>query len=86
MATALNFSKLPPLKALRGFESTARLCSYRKAAKELNLTHPAISHQIQALEKDLGAKLFVREGRQAVLTTEGRTLLPGRSRSIGNTD
>ncbi len=76
MATALNFSKLPPLKALRGFESTARLCSYRKAAKELNLTHPAISHQIQALEKDLGAKLFVREGRQAVLTTEGERFYP----------
>ena len=76
MATALNFSKLPPLKALRGFESTARLCSYRKAAKELNLTHPAISHQIQALEKDLGVKLFVREGRQAVLTTEGERFYP----------
>lgn len=76
MATALNFSKLPPLKALRGFESTARLCSYRKAAKELNLTHPAISHQIQALEKDLGVKLFVREGRQAVLTPEGERFYP----------
>jgi LysR family glycine cleavage system transcriptional activator len=76
MATALNFSKLPPLKALRGFESTARLCSYRKAAKELNLTHPAISHQIQSLEKNLGVKLFVREGRQAVLTPEGERFYP----------
>ena len=76
MATSLNFTKLPPLKALRGFESTARLCSYRKAAKELNLTHPAISHQIQSLEKDLGVKLFVREGRQAVLTPEGERFYP----------
>ncbi len=76
MATALNFTKLPPLKALRGFESTARLCSYRKAAKELNLTHPAISHQIQALEKNLGVKLFTREGRQAVLTPEGERFYP----------
>ena len=50
MATTLNFPKLPPLKALRGFESTARMRSFRKAAEELNLTHPAISHQIRSLE------------------------------------
>jgi len=76
MATSLNYSKLPPLKALRGFESTARLSSYRKAAKELNLTHPAISHQIRALEKNLGVNLFFREGRQAVLSSEGEKFYP----------
>ena len=76
MATSLNYPKLPPLKALKGFESTARLCSYRKAAKELNLTHPAISHQIQSLEQNLGVKLFVREGRQAVLTAAGERFYP----------
>lgn len=76
VARALNFPKLPPLKALRGFESTARLCSYRKAAKELNLTHPAISHQIRALEKSLGVKLFIREGHQALLTPEGERFYP----------
>lgn len=76
MAAPLNFTKLPPMKALRGFESTARLYSYRKAAKELNLTHPAISHQIQLLEKNLGVKLFVRQGRQAVLTPEGERFYP----------
>ena len=76
MATSLNLGKLPPLKALKGFESTARLCSYRKAAEELNLTHPAISHQIQALEENLGVRLFVREGRQAVLTVEGERFYP----------
>jgi LysR family glycine cleavage system transcriptional activator len=76
MAKSLDFPKLPPLKALRGFESTARLSSYRKAAIELNLTHPAISHQIRALEKNLGVKLFVRKGRQAVLTAEGERFYP----------
>jgi LysR family glycine cleavage system transcriptional activator len=76
MASSLDLPKLPPLKALRGFESTARLCSYRKAAEELNLTHPAISHQIQALEKSLEVKLFVREGRRAVLTPEGERFYP----------
>ena len=54
MATTLDYPKLPPLKALKGFESTARLGSFRKAAEELKLTHPAISHQVQSLEKNLG--------------------------------
>jgi LysR family glycine cleavage system transcriptional activator len=76
MPPSLDFPKLPPLKALKGFESTARLGSFRKAAEELNLTHPAISHQIQSLEKDLGVKLFVRKGRQAVLTPEGERFYP----------
>jgi len=76
MVTSLNFPKLPPLKALRGFESTARMRSFRKAAEELNLTHPAISHQIRSLEKNLGVKLFAREGRQAVLTPEGERFYP----------
>ncbi len=76
MTTSLNFPKLPPLKALKGFESTARLGSFREAARELNLTHPAISHQIQSLEGNLGVKLFVREGRRAVLTPEGKRFYP----------
>ena len=76
MATSLDFPKLPPLKALKGFESTARLHSFRKAAEELNLTHPAISHQVQSLEKNLGVKLFARQGRQAVLTPEGERFYP----------
>lgn len=76
MATALDYPKLPPLKALRGFESTARLGSFRKAAEELKLTHPAISHQIQSLESNLGVKMFVREGRLAALTPEGERFYP----------
>jgi len=76
MASPLDYPKLPPLKALRGFESTARLYSFRKAAEELNLTHPAISHQVQSLEKNLGVKLFVREGRQAILTPAGERFYP----------
>ena len=76
MTTSLDFSKLPPMKALKGFEATARLGSFRKAGEELNLTHPAISHQIQSLEQSLGVKLFIREGRQAVLTSEGKRFYP----------
>ncbi|WP_261842671.1 LysR substrate-binding domain-containing protein [Aliamphritea ceti] len=73
---AIDLRKLPPLKALKGFEAAARLQSVRGAAEELNLTHPAISHQIHTLEADLGVKLFARQGRNVVLTEAGEALYP----------
>lgn len=53
---------LPPLKALRVFEACVRLGSFTKAARELNVGQPAVSHQIQALEDDIGLRLFHRMG------------------------
>lgn len=76
MERILDPKKLPPLKALKGFESTARLLSFRQAAQELNITHPAISHQIQSLEESLGVKLFIRGGRKLSLTPEGYNYYP----------
>jgi len=67
----LDLRKLPPLKSLKGFEATARLQSVRAAAQELNLTHPAVSHQIQTLENALAVKLFTRHGRAIRLSNEG---------------
>ena len=60
--------QLPPLKSLRVFEACVRLGSFSKAAKELNVGQPAISHQIRALEQDLGIKLFGRQGTRAIPT------------------
>jgi LysR family glycine cleavage system transcriptional activator len=61
----------PPLNSLRAFEATARLLSFQQAAKELNVTHSAISHQIKKLEMDLEASLFLRQGRTIQLTEVG---------------
>ncbi|KLN59917.1 hypothetical protein WH96_14395 [Kiloniella spongiae] len=72
MAGQIDLKKLPPLKALKGFEVAARLLSFRGAAGELNLTHTAISHQIKVLEEDLNVELFQRDGRGVKLTTEGQ--------------
>ncbi|MCJ8340293.1 MAG: LysR substrate-binding domain-containing protein [Pseudomonadales bacterium] len=71
MAKKIDLRKLPPLKSLKGFEATARLLSVRGAAEELNLTHPAVSHQIQVIEKALAVKLFSRAGRNIRLTDAG---------------
>ena len=63
---------LPPLTALRAFESAARLSSFTRAARELHVTPAAISHQIRGLEKYLGVTLFRRTGRRLELTDQGR--------------
>jgi LysR family transcriptional regulator, glycine cleavage system transcriptional activator len=68
---------LPPLSALRAFESTARHMSFSRAADELHVTPAAISHQIHALEQDLGVRLFHRMNRSIELTASARVLLPG---------
>ena len=65
-------SHLPPLPALRAFESTARLGSVTRAAEELHLTHSAISHQLRALEDLIGVALFSRENKNMSLTPAGR--------------
>ncbi|HEY3255774.1 MAG TPA: transcriptional regulator GcvA [Polyangiaceae bacterium] len=63
--------RLPPMQALRAFEAAARVQSLTKAAESLHLTHGAISHQIKALEEDLGVRLVERAGRGIRLTDEG---------------
>ncbi|MEH6405443.1 MAG: LysR substrate-binding domain-containing protein [Sneathiella sp.] len=69
-------SRLPPLKPLRAFEATARTGSVTTAAKELNVTHSAISHQIKTLETSLGLKLFDRNFQRLTLSAQGALLLP----------
>lgn len=68
----ISSRKLPPLKALIGFEAVARLQSVRGAAQLLNLTHPAVSHQIKVLEESLGVQLFKKQGRNIELTEAGK--------------
>jgi LysR family glycine cleavage system transcriptional activator len=68
--------RLPPLNALRTFEAAARHLSFTKAAAELFVTQTAVSHQIKALEEDLGMALFRRLNRRLMLTDEGQLLWP----------
>jgi LysR family glycine cleavage system transcriptional activator len=70
-------ARLPPLNALRAFEAAARHLSFAEAAVELHVTPAAISHQIKALEDDLGVKLFRRLNRAVRLTDAGQACLPG---------
>ncbi|MFM0210562.1 LysR substrate-binding domain-containing protein [Paraburkholderia sediminicola] len=63
---------IPPLTALRCFEAVARLGGVTPAARELHVTHSAVSQQIKVLEESMGVALFVREARGLRLTDDGR--------------
>ena len=67
--------KMPPLNAVRAFEAAARHISFSKAAKELFVTHGAISKQVAQLEDWLGTRLFHRAHSQLSLTEAGHALL-----------
>ncbi len=69
--------KLPSLNALRAFEAAARRLSVTEAAAELNVTPAAVSHQVKALEDQLGVVLFRRLNRAMMLTSAGQIFLPG---------
>jgi DNA-binding transcriptional LysR family regulator len=62
------------LKPLRAFCQTARLGSVSRAAEALYLSQPAVTLQLQALERDLGVRLLERSGRRLSLTREGQEL------------
>jgi DNA-binding transcriptional LysR family regulator len=84
----LEFSGQWPLRAalhrmcgmdfeqLRTFLQVCRLKSFSRAAEKLGMTQPAISAQIRSLEKDVGARLFDRDGGKVTFTAAGRLFEP----------
>lgn len=69
--------KRPRLNILRTFEAAGRNLSFSLAAKELNISAPAVSQQIRQLEAFLDAPLFVRRHRRLSLTGTGQAYLDG---------
>ncbi|MGZ9811396.1 LysR substrate-binding domain-containing protein [Pseudoroseicyclus sp. H15] len=67
-------SRLPPLRLLATFEAVARLGSMRAAAASLNVTQPAVTQALKALEDHVGAPLLDRATRPARLTAAGEQL------------
>lgn len=59
---------------LRTFIEVINLKNISKAAEKLFVTQPAVSKQLQLLEKDFGAELFKRNGREIIPTEEGYIL------------
>lgn len=61
-------------KALRYFTAVASHRSYTLAAASLRITQPAVTRQIQAIERAFGVRLFRREGRHVVASEAGQVL------------
>ncbi|MEH6402409.1 MAG: LysR family transcriptional regulator, partial [Sneathiella sp.] len=70
----MNRNHIPSLDDLRAFEIVARLGSVRAAAKEIALTHGAVSRRIIKLAQEIDVTLFERKGRGIRLTVEGEKL------------
>lgn len=68
LKTMLNMNQL------RAFYEVIRTSGFTNAGKRLNVTQPAITAQIRALEKACGFKLIVRKGRYIYPTEEGKTI------------
>src|ERR1035438_2809796 len=66
--------RLPSLKFLKTFQVAAKLQRFKAAAQELFVTPSAVSHQIKALEEQLGVVLFERRVRTLTLTDAGAHL------------
>ena len=54
------------LNHLQYFVKIAYLEHYTKAAKDLSITQPSLSHAISSLEEELGTKLFEKQGRNVI--------------------
>src|SRR5688572_24074316 len=67
---------------LEVFAEIARLGNVGRAAQALHLTQPAATWRLQALERELGARLFDRTGRGMRLTDAGRLALPYAERAV----
>jgi DNA-binding transcriptional LysR family regulator len=65
----MNFARL------KYFQKIAELQSLRRAAEVLNISQPALTRQIQVLEHEVGAELFLRARQRLQLTEAGRLLM-----------
>jgi DNA-binding transcriptional LysR family regulator len=74
------------LVQLRHLISLAETASFTRSAEALFLTQPALSRSINALEEELGQKLFDRVGRRSELTHFGREVLQRARRLVFDAD
>ena len=88
---AFGMTAMPPLAAIRVFETVARHGNFSRAAAELNMTQSALSHSMRILEERMGVRLLARTTRGAAPTEAGERLVrveqdPCRTTAGGSAD
>lgn len=74
------------LDHLRYFVKLAELRHYTRAAEQLCISQPSLSHAINQLETELGVPLFEKSGRNTSLTRFGEEFLECAQRSLSTLD
>ncbi|HEY3425860.1 MAG TPA: LysR family transcriptional regulator [Negativicutes bacterium] len=74
------------IRHLRSFVAVAQYLNFTEAAKRIYIGQPALSRQINDLEKQIGVELFIRTSRSVRLTTAGATLLKEANALIAKVD
>lgn len=73
--TGSAMKSVPPTAALRAFERAGVHLSFQQAARDLDISASAVSHQIRSLEERFGVTLFERNQRSVRLTPQGEHYL-----------
>src|SRR5688572_3557106 len=74
------------LKQLRSFLAVAETNSFRRAARQVGVTQPALSQHVAALEAELGVRLFERDRRRVAITPAGTALREGAAAGLAILD
>src|SRR4029450_8030780 len=74
------------LSQLRTFRVVAETLNFTRASERLGLTQSAVSHQIKALEEELGEPLFIRAKRGVKLSKAGKAALEHVQRILDETE
>ena len=74
------------LEQLRVFLAAAEAGGFSPAARALYVSHSTVSRTVAALERELGAPLFVRSNRTQTLTEAGRVLALEARRLLAQAD
>jgi DNA-binding transcriptional LysR family regulator len=69
-------------RRLQVFHAVAGVLSFTRAAEQLHMTQPAVTHQIRQLEEELNARLFDRSNNRISLTAAGQQVMDHASRIL----
>jgi DNA-binding transcriptional LysR family regulator len=75
-------SRVMEMSQIRYVLAAAKTLNFTKAARDCNVSQPALTKAIKVLEQELGAPLFHREGKRVLLNDFGQSMVPNLQKVI----